>query len=118
MAVTRQREASRNLAKTHIRNNDLTDVILNRRACRHMDLNFLRASYDNLKDLCSHLVALLIAMNSASAYDAVAYVLKYCAHNGIGHLTHRQTATITGHSCTTVTSIMHEIALGKPELLC
>lgn len=77
----------------------------------------MRASYDNLKDLYSHLAAFLIAMNSSSAYDAVAYVLKYCAHNGIEHLTYQQIAAITGHSRTTVAGIMQEIALGEPELL-
>lgn len=81
------------------------------------DSRFLRASYDNLKDLYVHLVAFPIGLNKSSAYDAVCYVLKYCAHNDIGHLTHEQIAKITGHSRTTVTSIMHEIALAEPDLL-
>lgn len=82
------------------------------------DPNFLRASCDNSKDLYSHVTAFLIAMNSSSAYDAVTYVLKYCYRNGINHLTHQQIATITGHSRTTVTSIMHETVRSPNPICC
>lgn len=81
------------------------------------DPGFLRASYDNLQDLNAHIVAYLIGVGSSSAHDAVRFVLKYCAHNGIDHLTHEQIARLTGLSRTTVTSLMREVALAEPELL-
>lgn len=81
------------------------------------DPGFLRASYDNLQDLNAHIVAYLIGVGSSSAHDAVRFVLKYCAHNGIDRLTHEQIAKLTGLSRTTVTSLMREVALAEPELL-
>lgn len=81
------------------------------------DPDFLAASYQNLQDLYAHIVAYLIGIGASSAYDAVKFILQYCAHNDIGHLTHEQIAKATGHSRTTVTAAMHEIALAEPELL-
>lgn len=81
------------------------------------DPGFLAVSYANLKELYAQLVAYFIGMNSSTAYDAVRYLLEYCRHNGIAHLTHEEIAKLTGHSRSTVTSIMHEIALAEPELL-
>lgn len=81
------------------------------------DPGFLMVSYRNLENLYAHLVAYFIAMESSSAYDSVKYLLQYCKHNGIEGLTHEQIALMTSHSRTTVTSIMHEIALAEPELL-
>lgn len=79
--------------------------------------DFLAASYQNLQDLYAHIVAYLIGVGASSAYDAVKFILQYCAHNNIGHLTHEQIAQATGRSRTTVTAAMHEIALAEPELL-
>lgn len=79
------------------------------------DEAFLRVSYANLKDLYAHLTAYLIGVNSSSAYDSVAYVLRWCAHNDIGQLTHEQISVLTGISRTTVTSIIHQIALAEPN---
>lgn len=81
------------------------------------DPGFLAVSYRNLEELYAHLVAYFLGMNSDSAYESVRYALQFCRQNGFGPLTHEQMALLTGHSRTTVTAIMHEIALAEPELL-
>lgn len=81
------------------------------------DPAFLAVSYRNLEDLYIHLTAYFVNVYCSSAYDAVAFVLKYSQHNAIGHLTHEQIAALTGISRTTVTTTLHQIALAQPELL-
>lgn len=52
-----------------------------------------------------------------NAYEAVRYVLRLTRAHGVTGLTHAQIDYLSGRNRTTVTKILHEIALAEPELL-
>ncbi|MDR1184868.1 MAG: hypothetical protein LBK67_08735 [Coriobacteriales bacterium] len=81
------------------------------------DIDFVKALFDNLSDFCNHSIFYQVLVFHYSAYDAVRYVLNFSKAYNLGDLTHAQIATLTGRNRSTVTQMLHEIALQEPGLL-
>jgi hypothetical protein len=81
------------------------------------NLEFLHAMYENLRNCSGHALCFHTQVYERPAYDAVAHVLRFERAYVIGNLTHAQIAYLTGKSRSTVTEVMHQIALAEPELL-
>lgn len=81
------------------------------------DIRFLRVLFDNIQIQMNAMQMYQVFLYQKQAYDSVAYVLKLAKVHGVSGLTHEKIAELTGRSRTTVTQVMHEIALAEPELV-
>lgn len=78
---------------------------------------FARAALDSMLNQTAQISYYQRELHNGTAYDSVRYVLKVARAYNVKKLTHEKIGLMAGRSRTTVTQIMHEIALADPELL-
>lgn len=78
---------------------------------------FCSLIYANMFVLLQKSLSYGIEVRQSDAYHAVRFALRVGRVQGIEGLTHAQIAHLTGLGRSTVTKVMHEVALKEPELL-
>lgn len=80
-------------------------------------VSFMQALFASTINQLMQMSYFLHELYHGSAYDAVRYALKIARAYDVPKLTHAQIAHMTGRNRTTVTQVMHQIALSEPDLL-
>jgi hypothetical protein len=81
------------------------------------DARFARMVLDSTLNIQMQVLAYQSFLYHNSAYEAVRYILKLARAYHIQGLTHAQIAHLSGRNRTTVTKVIHELALGEPDLI-